>query len=109
MTKTIRTFTLAILICGAALAEVGQRQLVREQLPEYPALLKKMGIGGTVRLNALVAADGTVKSTRVEGGNPVLGELASGAVKKWKYAAGAQSSEAVEIVFDAKLATVRVK
>ena len=110
MNKSLRILTTALLLSGLALAEVSERQLVREQLPEYPSVLKKMGIGGTVRLNALVSADGTVKSTSMQGGNPVLGELASGAVKKWKYAPSSQSSnENLEIVFDSKLGIVRVK
>jgi TonB family protein len=99
-----------ILLSSVGLAEAPERQVVREQLPDYPAMLKKMGIGGTVRVSALVAADGTVKNTKVDGGNPVLAEFASSALKKWKYAPAAQqSSESVEFTFDSKLATVRVK
>jgi TonB family protein len=99
-----------LLAGGLALAETTARQLLREQLPEYPAVLKKMGIGGTVRLNAVISADGNVKSAFVQGGNPVLGELACGAVRKWKYAPSSQvSSETVEVFFDSKLGIVRVK
>jgi len=110
MNRITRTLMCAVLLAGLALAEPTERQLVREQLPEYPAVLKKMGIGGTVRLNALISADGSVKSAIVQGGNPVLGELACGAVKKWKYAPSSQSSnETVEVFFDSKLGIVRVK
>ena len=110
MARVIRIVVIALALCSMALAEGSERQVVREQLPEYPVMLKKMGIGGTVRLSALVAPDGTVKGTKIDGGNPMLAELASSAVKKWKYTpATEQSSESIEFNFDAKLATVRVK
>ena len=110
MANVTRIVAVALALCSTGLAEGSSRQVVREQLPEYPVMLKKMGIGGTVRVSALVAADGTVKGTKIDGGNPMLAEFASTAVKKWKYAPAAQqSSEAVEFNFDAKLATVRVK
>ncbi|HEU5231798.1 MAG TPA: TonB family protein [Terriglobales bacterium] len=110
MAKVIRIAAVAVVLCSMALAEGAERQVVREQLPEYPVMLKKIGIGGTVRISALVAADGSVKGTKIDGGNPMLAELASNAVKKWKYAAASeQSSESIEFNFDAKLATVRVK
>ncbi|HKR30570.1 MAG TPA: TonB family protein [Terriglobales bacterium] len=110
MPRVIHIAAVAVVLCSMALAESSERQVVREQLPEYPVMLKKIGIGGTVRISALVAADGTVKGTKIDGGNPMLAELASSAVKKWKYAAASeQSSESIEFNFDAKLATVRVK
>jgi TonB family protein len=110
MKKFLRMSALILALTCAGFAESADRELIREQLPEYPALLKKIGIGGTVKLSALVAADGTVKSAKIDGGNPMLGEIACGAVKKWKYAVAlAPSNVLVEMVFDAKSATVRVK
>src|SRR5689334_6056619 len=104
MAKVIRIVAAALALCCVALAEGSQRQVVREQLPEYPVMLKKMGIGGTVRVSALVAADGSVRGTKIDGGNPMLAEFATNAVKKWKYAPAAQqSSESIEFNFDAKL------
>jgi TonB family protein len=110
MAKILKTLAVVIALCGLAMGELSAREPVREQLPEYPALLKKMGIGGIVRVSAVVNPDGTVKTTKVQGGNPILGELACGAVKKWKYApANEASNEVVEMTFDSKLASVRVK
>ena len=110
MAKVCRIVAIALALCCMGLAEGSERQVLREQLPEYPVMLKKIGIGGTVRVSALVAADGSVKGTKIDGGNPMLAELASNAVKKWKYAPAAQqSSESIEFNFDARLATVRVK
>ena len=110
MAKAIRIVAAVVALCCIGLAENSARRVLREQLPEYPVMLKKMGIGGTVRVSALVAADGTVKGTKIDGGNPMWAEFASSAVKNWKYAPAAQqSSESIEFNFDAKLATVRVK
>ena len=110
MKSKLQILTLALLLMGAAVAQASDRQLLKRQTPEYPALLKKMGIGGTVKLSALVAADGTVKKTRIAGGNPMLGELACAAVNKWKFAPAAQASdETVEMVFEPKSASVSIK
>ena len=51
-----------------------------------------LGIGGTVRLNAKVLANGTVADVQIMGGNPILADSAAKAVKTWKYAAAASSS-----------------
>ena len=110
MKNKLQLLALALLLMGAAVAQAADRQLLKQQTPEYPALLKKMGIGGTVKLSALVAADGTVKKTRIQGGNPMLGELACAAVNKWKFAPAAQATnEPVEMVFEAKSASVSIK
>ena len=110
MKQIYQVFALAIALCGAAIAQPTDRQVLKQDTPEYPALLKKLKIGGTVKLSALVAADGTVKKTKIDGGNPMLGEIACSAVSKWKFAPAAESSSVpVEMVFDAKTASVSVK
>ena len=109
MRKKIQILALALTLIGVAFGQP-DRQILKQQTPEYPALLKKLGIGGTVKLSALVAPDGTVKKTKISGGNPMLGEIACSAVSKWKFAPSAQSSNVpVEMVFDAKSASISVK
>lgn len=71
--------------------------------PVYPELAKKMNIHGTVRVEAVVRSNGTVKSTRVLGGNPVLGEAAENAVAKWKFdAAPSETTEVVQLAFESQ-------
>jgi TonB family protein len=71
--------------------------------PSYPDLAKKMHIHGTVKVEAGVRPNGTVKSTRILGGNPVLIEAASDAVKLWKFAPGpAETTEVVQLTFEAQ-------
>ena len=110
MKKKLQILALALTMVAAAVAQPSERQVVKQQTPEYPALLKKLGIGGTVKLSAMVAPDGSVKKTKIDGGNPMLGEIACMAVSKWKYAPAAQqSNEPIEMVFDSKSASVSVK
>jgi TonB family protein len=68
-------------------------------MPDYPARLKGRGIGGVVRLKALVLANGTVANVQILGGNPILAACAVNAVMKWKYAPAASSSNEI-LTFD---------
>jgi len=51
-----------------------------------------MAIRGTVRVQAIIAPNGTVKSTKIMGGHPVLAQAAVNAVSKWKFGTAAQES-----------------
>jgi TonB family protein len=102
--------SLAALLFGLALVSVPAvpaqseehpgRKLIRTEKPDYPAVLKSKGLGGTVRLRAKVLANGTVASIDVLGGDAVLAESAARAVMTWKYApAASPSKEIVTINF----------
>jgi len=65
-----------------------ERKLVTRIEPDYPETLKRLNIGGTVRLRVSISAKGNVEDVEMLGGNPILGESAIFAVKKWVYAAG---------------------
>lgn len=68
--------------------------------PVYPELARKMHIRGVVKIEAVVKPNGTVKSTRILGGNPVLIEAAKDAVTRWKFeSAAAESTEIVQLAF----------
>lgn len=82
-------------------AAPAERTLITRVEPEYPDTLKRLYIGGTVRVEAVVAADGTVESTQLIGGNPILGQTAMRAIKQWKYARGkAKETVIVKLDFD---------
>jgi TonB family protein len=76
------------------------RRIVRKSQPTYPEIAKKMNLSGTVRVIAVVAPDGEVKSVEPLGGSPVLLKAAEDAVTKWKFAAGPESKEIVELHFN---------
>ena len=79
------------------------RRVVRRAQPSYPEIAKRMNLGGTVKVLATVAPDGTVKSVQPMGGSPVLIQAAADAVYKWKFApANAESKEPIELHFDAQ-------
>jgi|ERR1700722_8646600 len=77
------------------------RRLVTRIEPEYPEALKRLYIGGVVRLEVLVAPNGVVKSTKLLGGSPILGQSTMKAVKQWRYApAAAEQTLTVKLEFD---------
>lgn len=75
------------------------RRITRQVAPVYPDVAKKINLGGTVKVIAVVGADGEVKSVEPVGGSPVLLKAAEDAVAKWKYAPGGESREPVELHF----------
>ncbi len=69
--------------------------------PVYPDLARKMNITGTVKIQVVVAPNGTVKDAKVVGGHPVLAGAALDAVRKWRFEpAAVESSGVVEIKFE---------
>ncbi len=77
------------------------RKLISRVEPEYPDALKKLYIGGVVRVEVQVAPNGTVKSTKLLGGSPILGQSTMKAVKQWKYApAATEETLTVKLEFD---------
>jgi protein TonB len=77
------------------------RKVASRVAPNYPELAKKMHIHGTVRVEAVVRANGSVKSTRILGGNPVLVDAALDAVGRWKFEPGAsETTEVLQLVFE---------
>lgn len=77
------------------------RRLITRIEPDYPETLRERGIGGTVRMQVVIAASGSVKAVELRGGNAALGEAAVAAVKKWRYApAGSETQTEVSISFE---------
>lgn len=68
--------------------------------PVYPDIARRMSITGVVKLAVVVAPNGTVKSSKVMGGHPVLVNAAMDAMKQWKFEpAPTESSGIVEFKF----------
>jgi TonB family protein len=61
------------------------RRAKNKVAPVYPELAHKMNISGTVKIEVVVAPNGTVKQARIVGGHPVLAMAALDAAKKWKF------------------------
>jgi len=58
-----------------------ERKVISRVDPDYPDALKRLYIGGIVRVEVLVAPNGSVKSTKLLGGSPILGQSTMKAVK----------------------------
>jgi len=70
-----------------------ERTLVKRVEPEYPDTLKRLHIGGIVRLRVTISPKGSVDSVELLGGNPILAENAIKAVRQWIYSPGASQSK----------------
>jgi TonB family protein len=108
MRKTLKIQILAVALVATAnfltaqnSVAAGDRKVAARVAPVYPELAKKMHIHGMVRVEAIVRPNGTVKSTRVLGGNPVLVDAAQDAVGKWKFEPSqSETTEVVQLSFD---------
>jgi TonB family protein len=77
------------------------RKIKNKVSPNYPEIARKMNLAGVVKLEVTVAPNGTVKDTKVIGGNPILVNAAADAVKKWRFEpANDDSVGVVEFKFD---------
>jgi TonB family protein len=80
--------------------DVVRRAKTRVQ-PIYPELAHKMNITGTVKIEVIVAPNGTVKEARIVGGHPVLANAALDAAKKWRFEpAATESTGIIEFKFE---------
>ena len=97
------TTAAALLFALPALQSQGtppKRKITLRTAAEYPTLARSLALEGIVKVDALVAADGTVTSVEVKGGHPVLVQAAINTVRRWKWEAAAhESHELVEVKF----------
>jgi TonB family protein len=78
-----------------------ERRVLNRVDPDYPDALKKLYIGGVVRVEVQVAPNGAVKNTKLLGGSPILGQSTMKAIRQWKYApAAGEETLTVRVEFD---------
>jgi TonB family protein len=82
-----------------ATAEEGGRKVRNKVVPVYPPLAKQLHVTGKVKIEATIAADGHVLSTKVVGGSPLLVNAALEALKQWRYEPGPKDTVTV-VEFD---------
>jgi TonB family protein len=66
-------------------SNIQQMNLVRHVYPFYPPEARQAGVSGVVRLNVVIARDGTVANIEVAAGPPLLAQAAIDAVRQWVY------------------------
>jgi len=82
-------------------ANESARKVVSRPAPVYPALARTMSLKGSVRMDAIVAPNGTVRSVVLRGGHPVLAQAAQSAIMKWRWEPTAhETREPIEVKFD---------
>src|SRR3954452_23062894 len=82
--RTLVMVSACLLLAGMAVADT--RRPTSSPDPEYPEIARRMSINGVVKMEIVVGVDGTIKSTKVLGGHPLLVDAVQKALKKWKYA-----------------------
>lgn len=109
MRSTVRVVAIALLALTTVLGTAqntastphAERKIITRVVPIYPELARRMHIHGAVRVETQVRANGSVKSTRVLGGNPVLVDAAVEAIGKWKFeSAPNDTTEVVQLTFE---------
>lgn len=92
---------IVVLPISAQESSESSRKILVQTPAVYPTLARSMNIRGTVKLQAQVAPDGTVKKVDVMGGHPLLTQSAVTAVGHWKFQpAPRETKEPIEIKFD---------
>jgi TonB family protein len=76
---------------------VMEASLIHKVQPSYPAIARAIHLAGTVRLRAIIAADGSVSQVEVISGNPLLVQPAVAAVREWRYRPTRLNGQAVEV------------
>jgi TonB family protein len=86
-------------LCHASTAADPDRKVVNRAKPAYPELARQMHVAGTVKIEVVIAANGTVKSMKPLGGHPLLIQSASDALRKWRFAPGTETTTVVVFQF----------
>jgi len=80
-------------------AQEAARKLKAGDPPEYPELARKLHIQGIAKIQITISPDGRVEAIKEVGGNPVLLDALTRAVKKWKYQP-ADKQTVIEVEFN---------
>jgi len=77
-----------------------QPRLIKKIEPVYPSSAQRLGVGGSITVNALIDERGRVIDTGILKGilnDPGLGRAAETAVKKWKFEPARKNGVAVKV------------
>jgi len=77
--------------------QVEAAKLIYGPTPDYPPLAKMARIQGSVKLEAIIGKDGTIKDLKVLSGHPLLAPSALSAVQQWRYQPTLLNGQPVEV------------
>lgn len=78
--------------------KVQEAKMLHRVIPIYPPLAKAARIQGLVRLEGIIARDGTIQQLRVMSGHPLLVQAALDAVRRWRYNPTQLNGVPVEVI-----------
>lgn len=79
------------------ISQLEEAQLINRVEPVYPRIAVVSGVQGQVKLHAIIARDGTIKSLSLVSGHPILAKAALDAVSQWRYRPYVLNGEIVEV------------
>ncbi len=99
--KVFKAATLFLLLAMTLPVRPADERAVKSRVsPVYPEMAKRMKIGGAVRIEATVDAQGKVIDVKSISGNHMLAVAAEDAVRLWKFApASGETTVSVEVNF----------
>ena len=71
-------------------------KLASDVKPSYPPLARAARVQGVIRIEAMIAKDGTVQNLKLLSGPPLLVQAAFQAVQQWRYVPALLNGEPVE-------------
>jgi len=100
--KFLQAVAFALSLVLAIPLRAGDERAVKSRVPPvYPEIARRMHVGGEVKLEATVDAQGKVKDVKTVSGNRMLAEAAEDAVRQWKFAPG-EGEATVNVSIDFK-------
>jgi TonB family protein len=100
---TLTLVSCSLQVCAQSAEVEDKRPAKRLVQPVIPELATKLNLSGAVKIEVTIAPDGTVKSTRIVGGHPVLAAAAESAAQKSTFQPGPKETvEVIEFRFSGK-------
>lgn len=97
--KAHRWFAIVVLMM-AMVGSAFAREAKSKVTPTFPELAKRMNVTGVVKVEVVVAPNGSVKSAKATGGHPLLIDAAVTAAKGFKYESSPEeTTEKIEFKF----------
>ena len=98
-----RSFTLSVLpvilmLATVTFADNVTRKIIARTAPSYPEMAKKMHLTGKVRVEVVIAPNGSVTNARLIGGSPVFEKSAVEAVKQWRFEPADRETKGVVVL-----------
>ena len=91
----------ALILTAVNLPAQETRKVISNPAPAYPETARRFRVTGVVKVQVVIAADGQIKTTKIVGGHPLLGNAVEETLKNWKYApAAAETTTTLEFRFN---------